>query len=151
MTESALYKHALAFYDDMVKKAKPDEDGVLLYTGTIGKIYSRLGISMSYYSTIKRCLEDTGCITIIQKGVVNTPSIVALYRAPVPADLDLTEREKPATVLEAEVRAIAKNVGGIDIGEALLGLSSRLDLVEKELGIRRESGKSKDSSKRSRK
>ena len=148
----ALAKHSLAFYDLLDSRAKREEHGehhLQVFRGSITKVWDEVGASNSYYTNVMRSLKDMSCIVVLQTGSVNVDSIVACLRRPEPSEFskpDLTKTPAPATMLQ-ELENIKRNIGGINIPDALQELLDRLVILEREVGI--DNGTSQESKHKS--
>ena|SRR5687767_12956634 len=135
----ALAKHAIKFYellDDRAKREKIGEHHLRVFRGSITKVWNEVGASNAYYSKVMRSLEDMSSIVILQRGSVNVESVIAVLRNPLPdefAPQDLTSAENPAT-LRQELENVKRNIGGINIPDALQVLHERLTILEREVG-----------------
>ena len=77
---SAIYEHALNFYNSLLESSKEEEvqDGITVpvFRGQITKAYRSLGVSQAYYSQVRRALIELGCISILQQGARDRKSVV---------------------------------------------------------------------------
>lgn len=109
---------------------------VPIFTGSITRLWNSLGASNAYYSKVIRNLTDLGCIQILQRGSSNVESRVACIRMPdqgeVKAKSVLTNAPSLGTLAQ-EVANLHRNIGGIDIADALKNFEERLSKVEREV------------------
>jgi hypothetical protein len=114
---------------------------VKVYEGKVTYLYHSLGISQTYYGSIFKGLQQVGSITKVNRGGRGTaPTAYVLHRKPA-----LDEWKKLATkpltrprdfaILSQQVQDLAQQIGGINIGEALVHLEQRLERVEEKVGI----------------
>lgn len=141
---TALARYSIAFYDLLAEDAKEEivntSDGpgsLKIYRGHVTRLWNQLGGSNAYYSKVMRNLTDLGCIAMLQRGAASTESVVAVIRRPDADEISggnrLTTGEAPA-ILRAEVEAIKRNVGGINIPEVMQEFDTRLKALEREVG-----------------
>ena len=83
---------------------------------------------------------------MMQRGARGAPTVLVLHSPPTLEtwatlpDSDLTTRPDAATILEQRVDDLTKQIGGIDIAEALKNLETRIQKLEREVS---RSGKEK--------
>jgi len=134
--------HAIAFYEELERRASPDDGGNPVFMGNITNVYNSLGISSSMYSRVKRILTGSGAITMLQRGTANQPSIIALHGAPdaeALADQDLTQPRRLATMvgeLEKRVAALESRLP-LDVAHALREHEIRLNKLEGSVSVER--------------
>jgi hypothetical protein len=145
---SAKVDAAIRFYDILAESAKPEKHQgveISIFRGSLTRAWNAVGASNSYYSQVMRFLYDSGCLHLVQRGAASTPSVVAVIKRPEPnvtvSSGRLTTGPNPATLIQ-EVENIKRNVGGINIAEALAEIESRLEKLERE-----EHGKKKANTK----
>jgi hypothetical protein len=140
---TSLFNHALKVYNEMRKEAKRTTiEGVRVhvYEGRITYLYQGLGLSQTYYSSIFKGLERMGSVTKLSRGGRGGVTRYVLHRPP---DFDSWQEvsKKPLTppqdfaILAQRVEDLAKRLGGLDIGEALLDFETRLQRVEEKVGV----------------
>jgi hypothetical protein len=146
----ALAKHSIRFcelLEERGKREKINDHHLKVFRGSITKLWNEVGASNAYYSQVKRSLEDMSCIVILQRGSVNVDSVVAVLRTPSPdefAPQDLTKAEQPAS-LRQELESVKRNIGGINIPDALQEIVERLEILERE--VIQSNGKAQGKSK----
>jgi hypothetical protein len=130
-------ERATMLYDHLDSKAV-DEDGGRFFRGSIVAAYDELGISHSHYSTVQRLLVVSGAMELIQRGARGIESVYLLHGRPDPdklRKLSLTKPDNRATVaLEQRVADIQRQIGGLDIVQALADLEKRLGELESTNG-----------------
>jgi hypothetical protein len=144
----ALAKHTLRFYDALAGEAKDEiiessqgKVSVPIWRGSLSNLWSQIGASNSYYSKVMSNLDKLNCINVLVRGSAGNQSVVAVIRRPHVDEIesssypkrDLTPRSD-AGILSAEVEALKKNIGGIDIVEAFKNLEDRVSKLEREVG-----------------
>lgn len=138
----AVYRHMQNFYRHMDENAEDieyrestatDPLPVRAWTGELVRTARDLGISNSYYSQVTRSLEAMGCITLLRRGSQNVGSVVALHHPPEFESFnpDLTRRREAATLTEQRLKNLETLVGGINVGEAMLEIQTRLEILER--------------------
>lgn len=144
MRFDTLFKHSEALYREMSERAKKEEiRGVKVnaFRGSITSLYRELGFSYTYYGDIRRALERSGCITLVQRGTSTQDSIIVLHRAPdrqawQSESEDLTAPLHDA-MLRQEIDDIKSQLGGINIVDAFTDVERRLNELDakvKQLG-----------------
>lgn len=143
-TTTAVQRYALDVYDALAANAEK-EDKLLVFRGTVGAVYSGLGISQSYYSPIFNLLEYNECIERVARGARGAESIIVLLKRPKDAhSLELPAKDEkvpedltndPEFVkLKQRVEALETITGGLDIVGVLKNFEDRLTAQEKKRG-----------------
>jgi hypothetical protein len=84
-------------------------------------------------------LETMGCLQVVQRGVGQYPSVVVLRYPPtedlwVQSDPNLPLTRRPAfDMLVSDVENIKRQLGGVNLKEALVNIEQRLRVVESKL------------------
>jgi hypothetical protein len=146
---SLAYAHK--FYELMVERAKletiqgsfdvdiPEPVEVLVFRGKLTDIFVELKVSQKYYVTIRKILREYDCVQYLQRGTKAYDSIVILNHPP-PEEISpllLTDSHSPAKIADVERRVTAledwrvTTAGGINIGEALRNMETRLAKLER--------------------
>jgi hypothetical protein len=161
----ATVKYANMLYDAMLAESEPyplsEDPDARVYHGKVTEVFNQLGISMSYYTPIRRFLTTNGCIEMVKRGGRGLASDV-LLRHPPPEPLaepvepvestatdapesivkiapeHLTPRRHLATLMaEVEGRldrleAWRETTGGVNIAETMRNHESRITQLEKQ-------------------
>lgn len=147
----ATIRYANMLYDAMLLESEPypleDDPEARVYHGKVTELFSKLGISMSYYTPIRRYLTTNGSIKMVKRGGRGLASDVLLRHPPPAPDASsgnvkiepdhLTARRHLATlVAEAEKRldrleAWRETTGGVNIAETMRNHESRITQIEK--------------------
>lgn len=132
------FQHLQTVYALLVKEAKlEDIAGVEqpVFRGSISALYREAKISQSLYTRIFDTLNEAGCITTLQRGAREIPSIIVLHSEP--SESQFTGRggrrltaDPEAATLAGKVRALEKNVGGLNIVEMFRDIENRLSRLE---------------------
>jgi hypothetical protein len=78
-----LFDHCKSVYDGMLAKARPDNDGNMLYEGHLTHlILDELNFSAPYYTKTLQALKRMGCIRQLRRGGAGTPSLWEVVREP---------------------------------------------------------------------
>lgn len=137
----ATHKYAKLLYEGLLAHS---ENGK--FTGKLTDIWNSVGASQTFYSKVRKLLLDEGCITVVERGSRNVPSVIVLNHPPPDAPPE-AEREaanphltRAATLARVEGRVKAlegwrESTGGINIAEALRNFEKRLSRVEAETGV----------------
>lgn len=136
----AVIKHTLVVYETLEKASSIEViegQEISIYRGKVSKLFSTLGIGMSYYTEIFDQLDRQGCVTFLQRGGRSVDTVIVLHYPPSPEGWqerprrteDLTTPEKYANLVE-RVELHHKLLGGIDIAEALIAIDMRLKSLE---------------------
>jgi hypothetical protein len=133
---NVIFGHALRVYRHMEQGAKEvtwENLPVKVWEGSITQLTSDLRISNSYYTRVIGGLESSGCVSMLRRGSGNRGSLIALHRPPVEETFvsDLTPRPSAANLTEQRLKDLESNVGGIDIGKALVEIHQRLEVLER--------------------
>lgn len=141
---STLLEHAQKFYE-LLDEVSNDEEvngkPLRIFRGKITQIFRKLEVSQAHYSTVRKLLVETGCVTPIQKGARGSESIMVLNHAPTEASLEsvnsellspLTQRINPA-ILSQRVGDFEKQLGGINVVAALKEIDNKLSELEGRL------------------
>ena len=141
---TSIFNHAVKVYEAMRKESKRTKlEGVpvQVYEGKVTHLYYGLGISQTYYGTIFKGLQQVGSITKVNRGGRGTaPTMYVLHHKPTLdewknlATKPLT-RPRDFAILSQQVQDLAQQIGGINIGEALVHLEQRIERVEQKVGI----------------
>lgn len=147
MSESAIYKATTATYLFLESRAKRDEDGDLIYEGSLIDAFNSTGMSSSYYTPVRKLLDsppNDPCVTVFRRGNSTQMSLVCLNHPP-PAEWKnitaggLTAGRRIATlIVEVEGRverleAWRESIGEVNLSEALLNFERRIAKLEREL------------------
>jgi hypothetical protein len=130
---SALFDHALKLYEAMNDQA--DKDGI--YEGKVTDTFSKLGISMTYYTPLFNALKELGCIEMLERGTRARPTRYRLHGSPKRKAFDtiyLTNVPRRATLplesLEQRLSNLERRLDGLDIKAILLEQEKRLQKLE---------------------
>lgn len=127
-------ERALMLYDYLESKAVEDDIEGRVFRGSIVAAYDELKISHSHYTTVQRMLVESGAMELVQRGARGIESVYRLNGRPDPENLrklSLTKPDNRATVaLEQRVADIQRQIGGLDIVQALADLEKRLAVLE---------------------
>jgi hypothetical protein len=138
----AVPRYAKLLYDALYELSEPSETGEYrVFNGRVTEIFNRLGISLAYYTQIRRLLIKTGSIEMLKRGGGGLASEVALHHPP-PSEENLptglTTGRHLATLVEALgkrveiLEGVRESQGGLNIAEALRNHESRLSKLERE-------------------
>lgn len=138
-----LQMYCSALYNIMDKDAVAvtlsDSTEVRVWRGLITETAASVGAGEGVYSRVIDRLTILGCIAVLDRGRRNNPSTVALHFPPTAEvwarknlDSDLTNRPSPA-MMQAELRDIRGQLGGLNVIKALSNLDQRLTEVEIKL------------------
>jgi len=153
-------EHAHTFYSALTDQAKlePVADNtpgspepvkeLLVFRGKLQDVWAAAGISQAYYSNIRKLLRENGCITVVQQGTRNVPTIMVLNHPP-PEGAKIPEEPLTArptfAILDRRVEALESwrdtFAGGINIAEALRNMELRIASLEAANGRKGENGK----------
>lgn len=110
-----------------------------VWTGKLVETCMSLGIPYGSYRKVIKALIDVGAIEV-SSGNRGTPTVVTLLSEPTPEMLadeslrrPLTDALQAAKIL-SDARQVLDELGGINIGKALMNMESRLQVIEKKLG-----------------
>lgn len=136
------FERAVQLYEILDRQAKDektdDNKKVRVFRGSLTDLYYQLGFGPGHYSPTWKILYDLGCVTMLQRGAKSVQSVMILHHAPDHAEYlqtrdqgkqDLTRRQDYAT-LSADIQAIKRQIGGIDIRNVLLNLEQRIASLE---------------------
>lgn len=136
LTEN-LADHTKNLYEGLYEYSHDEEiDGqpYNVFRGSIVDIYTRLGISRSYYSQIVAYLSENGCISYLQKGGRSVESVIILHHPPTFEGIELeplTGRGRHDR-LEARVKVLEDRLGGLDYVKIFTELNRRLTKLERK-------------------
>lgn len=137
---NALYAHMLENSEEVVLDGKV----ILRWRGSLTKTCRELGIPEGVDSRVIRPLEAMGCIQILQRGVRNYPTVIALLETPT-ADRWENRHEGALTSrpsldrLAREVREIQRTLGGVALGKVLESFDQRIQSIEADVKKLKES------------
>lgn len=145
---AALYNITRAYYELLTKHAKQNEDGELVYEGSVTDLYKQAGGSTRYYSMVRQLLlSPVGdpCIEIRRQGNSYQTSIIVLKHGPLEEweemrPGDLTMPALPDRVVGVETRLAALELWRettfreVNIREVLRDFERRLSQLEGETG-----------------
>ena len=151
----ATIRYANMLYDAMLLESEPypleDDPEARVYHGKVTELFGQLGISMSYYTPIRRYLTTNGSIKMVKRGGRGLASDVLLRHPPPdypPADAPtgnvkiapehLTGTRHLATLMEEAERRLDRleawreTTGGVNIAETMRNHETRITQIEKQ-------------------
>jgi hypothetical protein len=120
----AMYEHAVRVYGAMAEKAKPDDDGLLVYDGHLTGLFRMLRLSIPYYTTIKNRLIAMGCIEQLRRGGGSGTSRWVLWKTP--------ELEEWRSVAPARAQRGSKTA---QQDQAIRSLAERVTTLEAQMAL----------------
>lgn len=140
MTKTQTY--AAALYAKMDENAEHGENGII-WRGEIVDTSVSVGIPIGSYNRAINYLRKAGCVEQLARGSAGgQPSIFRLIQPPTPEVWDeafVKSRDRTLTsapsldMLHQQVRDISRQIGGINIAEALANFERRLAALEGKL------------------
>lgn len=145
-----LFHYCTILYERMESEATAevlpaivDGDGaaVLVWRGRLIATCDDLGIPRGSYQRVVRALRNSQCVEQSERGFRGVSlSVFTLHHPPTPeVQADLKDSPAPLTTapsldrLSAEVRDVQRQLGGINIPEALIEVERRLDVITAQL------------------
>lgn len=134
-----LYGYVNAFYAHCLENSEEkviDGNAVNVWSGFIGKTCRELKIPAGMDRRVIKPLEELGCITYVQRGAGQWPSVVVLHYPPTADVWESEDGGKPLTrrvsfdILCSEVEEIKRSIGGGNIVAALKSLDERISKLE---------------------
>jgi hypothetical protein len=132
-TLPAVFEHAANVYKVMEEEAKLVEAAeyghVLIWEGHLTKLFSRLHLSVPYYTSVMRELKRMGCVTQKRRGGGNAPSQWLILHEPTEelfrqdnssSGNHSTRRQTKLQMLEQQVR---------DQGRIIAEIQTNYDLI----------------------
>lgn len=137
MNKTQTYSNALyAHLAEHAVKRRVNGKEVDVWSGQITKTCHKLGVPKGTERRVIAPLEQMDCIDVIQRGVAKYPSVVVLLKPPTEEmweDYDIGLTLRPSyDMLSQRVEGIERQLGGANIGEALLNLDQRLTALESQ-------------------
>jgi len=137
--------YSTALYAELAEHAESRTVGgvtVSVWKGSLVKTCRSIGVPKGTERRVVAPLEYLECIQILQRGVANVPSTVVLLKPPTEEmwedyDSGLTSRPSLAR-LSRQVEDISRQLGGVNLAEALLSLDRRLTAVESTISDKSE-------------
>lgn len=136
------FERAVKLYEVLEQEAEIEKVGnppkeVKIVRGSLVEIFLKTGFNHGHYSPVWNVLHRQNCVSILQRGSTSTESIVALHHPPEQEKFEQSRRggltRRPnLDNLMADVEAIKKLVGGIDIRQAFKELNDRVRKLEGE-------------------
>lgn len=120
-------------------------DPIAVWRGKIVKTCEAVGIPYGSYRKTVLALESIGAIQLVQRGTRGSPTVIALLQSPTEElwatydgsrGVGLTRASEAAT-MQAQVQVLLDQLGGIDIGEAIRNLDTRLKALESKVDERK--------------
>lgn len=129
-----MFQHCLLVYNKMLEQSMQGADSMpSVYRGYLTHlIRDDLGLPLPYYTTIKRALEDLGCIDQVKRGGGPQPSEWLLYHPPDPlayAQLQFNNETRGSRIemLEQAVASMNQRLGKL---ERMLAARQRVEQAE---------------------
>jgi hypothetical protein len=134
----ALWEHCKKVYTAMETGLFITEEGARVWEGYTSKLFASLGISVPYYGRVLSALTRMGCITQLRRGGGTAPSQWRLWKDPVLEEFlktveEIPGRQKRETLLESQVGDIRKQLGGVDIPQAIAALAGQIVQLDDRL------------------
>jgi hypothetical protein len=138
---SVLFEHTARYYQNLKEEANTESlhgVKVLVFRGSVVRVFRGLGVSQSYYSKIRKSLIEMGCLTVLQQGGRSTDSVVVLHRDPTAEDWEnlsdgaLTSNLDVA-ILGQRLNDVTELIGGINVKSAIADLALRIEGLEREV------------------
>jgi hypothetical protein len=138
---SVLYEHTSRYYEALKEDAKADVMHgvkVLVFKGSVVRVFRGLGISQSYYSKVRNSLIDMGCMAVIQQGGRGIDSVVVLHREPTPEDWNNLSNGALTAKLDVAIMAqrlddVVNLLGGINVKSAIADLALKIESLQREV------------------
>lgn len=142
----AIWLHVRKVYDAMeAQSAMLDvsrpEDTPRLYEGFTSHLFRELGIAVPNYGPVLDLLREMGCITQERRGGGPSPSVWRLWKKPTLADFELAHKTMPQVQVkvrkeqheEQRILDLQKQLGGIDVPQALVELQNQINVLKADL------------------
>lgn len=132
-----LVANCSALYRAMERQANAEG----LWEGKIISLAMSIGIAMGSYSRVVNTLRRLGCVELIEQGSRGKPSIYRMVKPPTQevwesSAPDRTEdltRPPSLDILSAQVEDLKRQLGGINVVEALAELEQQVKDLRSEL------------------
>lgn len=126
----------------MVENSKDvivEGSAISVWEGYVKKANDRLGFPKGTEKRLVAPLVDMGCIALIERGVTNYPTKIALFHPPTDELWEelrpvrsLTRPESLATI-RRDIQATRKQLGGVNLKEVSKNFEDRISNMEKFL------------------
>ena len=126
----ALFNHCKAVYEGMRADAEPDGDGTLIWSGSLTKFLTELGLTNPYYSAVTKALKAMDCIRSIRRGGGGQPSQWAVLEQE--PTMELWEAfVQRGTAAQRRVPSEQENGAALRaLNERIIRLEQRIDVLE---------------------
>lgn len=154
MTEIGInHANCIKIYDEMLKTAKvsiQDRDGAkvegMLWQGSTTAMFDQAKVSRNTYGRVMNRLRSNGCIEQVRRGGRDQASIFMLWRHPRDAKgsenfsgAPLTQPSADARLFDTRLRALERNLQGLNVGKALAELAQQMQAIRDELNEHKKS------------
>lgn len=145
----AIWHHVQMVYEAMfleseVEIADSEEyvtTGARVYTGFTSHLFQDLGIAVPNYGPVLDLLRAMGCITQERRGGGPSPSVWKLWKKPTLEDFERAHKTMPQAQVkvrkeqheEQRITDLQKQLGGIDVPQALIDLQSQINVLKADL------------------
>lgn len=145
MTDTFI-QHCITVYSALDDRAKIHElksgEKARVFAGSFTEVFKSTGLSRTYYTSIRRALENHNAILILQKGSRNSDTVIVLRGLPDKWEIDgwndgrLTKPPEYARLraeVEEQLEEIKKSTGGLNVAAALVEFEKRVVTLETEV------------------
>ena len=142
MTDTFI-QHCITVYESLqassITKKLESGENAQVFVGKYAELWTTTGVSRTYYSSVKKCLEKHNAIVVIQRGGRDIDTVIVLRGLPEVWDVDgwrdgegLTTATRYAT-LSSDVQEIKKSLGGLNVVKVLSEFEKRVIESEKKI------------------
>lgn len=148
-TPPAVLLYAHAVYNRFLELAKvetvripltDDEIEIPVFRGRIGDVFDAVVSSRSYYSQIRAILDESGSLTVLERGTAHTGTVLAVNpNKPPPLELppsfvksslDTLTLAREVATLKEQVEKLAARLGEVNIVKILRDFEIRISRIE---------------------
>ena len=124
-------------YRKLAELAKLDNEGQLVFEGSLVKAFDACEISRTYYKQVFSVLYESGCVTLMRRGGFEGGSVLVLHHEP--SDDELTGNyltygpKSDTTVIDGRLAQLERQIGQVNVQRLLVSLDARFHAIEKRL------------------